>query len=69
MDSATLTKVLAGTAGMVCVMVLALTGKIDGGQASTAITSITSVFLGSTAVLASARAFASRPSAPKSQDH
>ncbi len=58
LDNTMLIKVLAGGFGMVCTMVLVLTGKIDGPQALTAVQTITGVFLGSAAVLGGAKAFA-----------
>ena len=58
MDPTLLTKVLAGALGLTCTMVLALTGKIDGPTAMTAVQTITGVFLGSAAVLGGAQAIA-----------
>jgi hypothetical protein len=51
MDSTLITKVLAGTVGLTCIMVLSLAGKIDGPTAASGIQTITGVFLGSAAAL------------------
>lgn len=51
MDPTLLTKVLAGTVGLACIMVLALAGKVDGPTAASAVQTITGVFLGSAAAL------------------
>jgi|GEM_PF-2262757 len=58
MDQTLLTKVLAGGFGLVCTMILAMTGKIDGPTAMQAVTTITGVFLGSAAVLGVGQAVA-----------
>ena len=68
MDPTLLTKVLAGTVGLACIMVLALAGKVDGPTAASAVQTITGVFLGSAAVLGGAQAIAgaiNRKSAPE----
>lgn len=68
MDQATLTKILGGGAGLICTMVLVMTNKIDGNTAMGAVSAITAVFIGSTAVLGGARAIAmamKKPDAPK----
>lgn len=70
LDNTMLVKVLAGGVGMVCVMVLALAGKIDGPHALFAVTTITSVFLGSAALLGGSQAIAGAMAArvaPKGQ--
>jgi len=64
MDSTLITKIAAGSMGLVCIMVLALTGHIDGPTAAVSVQTITGVFLGSTAVLGSARAVASAMKKP-----
>lgn len=51
MNPTLITKILAGTVGLTCVMVLALTGKLDGPTAATAVQNITGVFLGTAAAL------------------
>ena len=51
MNQTLVTKVLAGIVGLVCVMVLALAGKVDGPTAVSAIQTITGVFLGGAAAL------------------
>jgi hypothetical protein len=58
MNSTLVTKVLAGTVGLACIMTLSLAGKIDGPTAASAIQTITGVFLGGAAVLGGAQAVA-----------
>jgi hypothetical protein len=59
----TLVKILGGGAGLACTMVLVMTSKIDGNTAMGAVTAITSVFIGSTAILGGAKAVAMAMSA------
>ena len=68
MDSTLITKIVAGASGLGCIMVLALTGKVDGPTASVAIQTITGIFMGSAAVLGGAQAIAgaiNRKNAPE----
>lgn len=58
MNPTLITKILAGTVGLACIMVLTLAGKIDGPTSATAIQNIVGVFLGSAAVLGGAQAVA-----------
>lgn len=53
-----LTKILAGGLGMTYTMILAMTGKIDGPTAMSAVQTITGVFLGSVAFSSGAKAIA-----------
>jgi hypothetical protein len=56
MDQTLLVKVLAGGAGLLATMVLALTHQIDGPTAMHSVEVITGVFLGGAAVLGGAQA-------------
>ena len=58
MDPTLLTKILAGGLGLTCTMILAMTGKIDGPTAMSAVQTITGVFLGSAAALGIGQAVA-----------
>ena len=58
MDSTLITKIVAGSMGLGCIMVLSLTGRIDGPTAAVSVQTITGVFLGSAAVLGGAQAIA-----------
>lgn len=59
MDSTLVTKAVAGTVGLGCVMTLALAGKIDGPTAASAVETITGVFLGGAAALGIGQGIAS----------
>jgi hypothetical protein len=52
-------KCVAGAIGLTCVMVLALSGKVDGPTAAGVIQNITGVFLGGAAVLGVGQGIAS----------
>lgn len=64
LDNTMLVKVIVGGLGLACTMILAMTGKIDGPQAMSAVQTITGVFLGSAAVLGGAQAIAGALGAP-----